>query len=43
MPFGLKGTPATFQRLMPTVLSGMQGLTCLDYLDIIVWWNIKGT
>ena len=35
MPFGLKGAPATFQRLS-TVLSGMQGLKCLVYLDGII-------
>jgi len=36
MPFGLKGAPATFQHLMFTVFSGMQGLRCLLYLDDIV-------
>jgi len=43
MPMGLKVAPSTFQRLMSTVLSGMQGLKCLVYLDdvIIFGENLK--
>ncbi|PNF18074.1 hypothetical protein B7P43_G03322 [Cryptotermes secundus] len=36
MPFGLKGAPSTFSRLMSTVLAGIQGIKCLVYLDDIV-------
>jgi len=37
MPFGLKGAPATFQRLMTTILSGIQVIKCLVYLDDVVF------
>ncbi|CAK1583549.1 unnamed protein product [Parnassius mnemosyne] len=36
MAFGLKSAPSTFQRLMNTALSGLQGLQCFVYLDDII-------
>lgn len=35
LPFGLKGSPATFQRLINNVLSGINGLKSFVYMDDI--------
>ena len=36
LPFGLCNAPATFERLMETVLAGLNWQICLIYLDDII-------
>jgi transposase InsO family protein len=36
MAFGLTNAPATFERLMETILAGLHWVTCLVYLDDII-------
>lgn len=43
MPFGLKNAPSIFQRLMNTVVTGLQGLQCFAYWDEFVIYAISIT
>lgn len=41
MPFGLKNTLATFQRIMDNILRGIQNEKCLVYLDDIIVFSVS--
>ncbi|KAL4153814.1 hypothetical protein QTP88_001647 [Uroleucon formosanum] len=41
VPFGLKGAPATFQRLMNSVLTGLNGIKAFVYLDDIIIYALN--
>ena len=39
MPFGLCNSPATFQRLMQTILAGLEWKSCYVYMDDILVYS----
>lgn len=43
MPFGLKNSPPTFQRVMNNMLRGIQNEKCLVYLDDIIIYSTSLT
>ena len=36
MPFGLRNAPATFQRVMDHIMTGIQNEKCLLYMDNVI-------
>lgn len=39
MPFGLRNAPATFQRVMDNIMSGIQNEKCLIYMDDVIIYS----
>lgn len=39
MPFGLRNSPSTFQRVMDHIMSGIQNERCLVYMDDIIVYS----
>jgi len=39
VPFGFRRAPATFQRMMNTVLIGLRGSRCFVFLDDVMYAN----
>jgi Reverse transcriptase (RNA-dependent DNA polymerase) len=39
LPFGLRNAPATFQRAIDVILSGVKWTTCLVYLDDVIIYS----
>ena len=39
MPFGLTNAPSIFERVMESVLTGLQYQTCLIYLDGVIMYS----
>lgn len=41
LPFGLKGAPPTFQRVMDNILRGVQNEKCIVYMDDIIIYSVS--
>jgi hypothetical protein len=40
LPFGVNNGPATYQRCMTFVLTGLIGIDCLVYLDDLICYSV---
>jgi hypothetical protein len=39
LPFGVNNGPATYQRCMDLILTGLKGIDCLAYLDDLICYS----